>query len=232
ELPAPVRITRAAGSSISGPANARICACSPATSAWVRCSIRGCCSISRAVQSAPAAVSSDSDAPRYSVDVMVMAGMVVVVECGTDVCHGQGERVVGRAAGAQRAQRVRQELADQRQRRRGRAQVVEQALAGLLDHRVRPVIADAVAEAVLQVDGQRVALAVVVASPVTGLLAHARQGYLAQACPTRIPDPLLLDRVQRPQRLAQGEGQAGADLEDGEMIAYQRRQRVAGLVVG
>jgi hypothetical protein len=45
-------------------------------------------------------------------------------------------------------------------------------------------------------------------------------------------DRFRLDRVERPQRLAQGEGDARPDLEDREVIAHQRRKRRRGLIVG
>ena len=43
---------------------------------------------------------------------------------------------------------------------------------------------------------------------------------------------LAFDRVEGPERLAQREGDAGADLEDREMVADQRGERPRGLVVG
>src|SRR5690606_13551024 len=142
------------------------CGRSASSSAWVRSSTRGCCSISRAVASALPASSSARGMPRNSVLVMDGASVVVIVEDGADMGHGEVMRIVRAPAFAQGAKGVGQVLADQRDRCGVRAQVGKQTLACCLDRRIRPVVADPVAEAVVQVDAELVAFGVVVALPV------------------------------------------------------------------
>ena len=61
---------------------------------------------------------------------------------------------------------------------------------------------------------------------------HGRVERLAQPRPLVGRQQLGLDGGQREQGLAQREGEARADLEDGEMGLDQRAQRRLGLVVG
>ncbi len=90
---------------------------------------------------------------------------------------------------------------------------------------VGPVITDAVAQAVLQVIVESRPARVIIFGPVPRLGLHARDGDVAEAGDRAGLDPFALDRVQRPERLAQRKGHAGADLQDREVIPHQRRER-------
>ena len=102
-----------------------------------------------------------------------------------------------------------------------RRRLSSSVVAGALHVRVRPVVADAIAEAVLQVERLAAPVAIVTA-PVARIGAHDVEHDFAQAGTAPRPGSSLLDRVERPQRLAQREGRAGPDLEDREVVAHER----------
>ncbi|SCE19178.1 hypothetical protein GA0115246_112253 [Streptomyces sp. SolWspMP-sol7th] len=97
---------------------------------------------------------------------------------------------------------------------------------------VGPVVADPVAVAVeaVQPQGARVAPGGV-RRPAAGLLAHPAVHHLDETGASGA-DGLLLDGGEREQRLAQGEGERGPDLEHGPVVADQAGEGTGELVVG
>ena len=102
--------------------------------------------------------------------------------------------------------------------------------------RDRPVVAGAIAEAERAPQAQALLVAVaVVGLPVPRVAASwpASSASRSSREPVRRPplEQLALDLLQREDRLAEGEGQLGADLEDREVVLDQGAKGVLGLVV-
>ena len=106
----------------------------------------------------------------------------------------------------------------------------DQRLAGRCDLGHIPVIADAIAEAVLQVEALRVRVGVV-GLPVARLALHRCQHHLLQRQGRRHVE-LALDVGQCPECLAQRKRDARSHFEDREVIAHQRREGRRRLIVG
>src|SRR6478672_3439927 len=126
---------------------------------------------------------------------------------------------------------MRQVLAEQRERWRLGAQVREQPFYGLFHGRHWPVIAYAVAEAVLLIEADLRRTSRVVLLPVARIGRHGSEHCFAQAGTTLRRQPLALERRQRPQGLTQREGQCRPDLEDGVVTLHERAQVRRSLVV-
>jgi len=112
------------------------------------------------------------------------------------------------------------------------AQVVQQARHRRLQRRFAPVIAAAVAECIRAQQAQRVRIATVVALPVFRVGEHHPLEHLDQLRAVGFRQQFVLDHRQREQGFAIGERRRRANLEDGEMVAYQGVQAGFGLVVG
>ena len=68
-------------------------------------------------------------------------------------------------------------------------------------------------------------VAFVIGFPVLGVFDHHPVENRTDLRSSRIGDPLLLDARQAKDSLTESEREFGAYLEDGEMIANQRRER-------
>src|SRR6516225_1758429 len=227
EVPAPVMITRVAARSSKGRTK-RSTSCFLSTSAaCVLCSIAGCCAISVAVASAPSACSSLSSRPSLAI-----ARRMIIIEYRAHMRHRQLGGAASDAAVPERGMRERQILADQCGRRRIAGEVAEHRLLCADNLGLGPIVTDALAQAVLQLVIERGAAAVVIFPPVARLGLHARDRETAEAGSHRRRNPFAFDRVKTPERLAQRKCESRPDLEDREMIAHQRRERGARLIVG
>ena len=170
----------------------------------------GCCAISRAVQAAPrdsssaaaqareavrahaAALDGAAQAAMYgrSAGAMPSCSSSAVVPAMRPVAHG----IV----------LARQELAEKRERYRPPVEPLAHRRAGALHVRVRPVVADAIAQAELQVEIEALALAMVVAAPVLRVGAHRLDDDLAQVrhAPVAVESPARWRRAPRASRAA------------------------------
>ena len=104
---------------------------------------------------------------------------------------------------------------------------------GALHLRVRPVVADAVAQAVLQVEIETLARRRGSGhASAAGRRASSRRRPCAGPARARRRGSRLFDGGEPPERFAQRKRGAGPDLQDREVIAHERLQAVRRLVVG
>ena len=111
------------------------------------------------------------------------------------------------------------------ERRRILGEIAEHNFLRSEDFRVGPVVAYPVAQAVLQVMVECRAACMIVPRPMPWLCLHACNHYIAETGDTGRLDPFAFDRIQGPQCLAQREGHGWTNLQDREVIPYQRGQR-------
>src|SRR5262249_61129866 len=85
----------------------------------------------------------------------------------------------------------------------------------------RPAVADAIAQAVFELQLERAAAAPVVPAPMRRVAAHGGEDRLAYPRAAPFAQPFALDAIERPHRFAQREGQCRTHLENGEVVAHE-----------
>src|SRR4029077_1059902 len=163
---------------------------------------------------------------------LLTAGLRVVAQHLAHVVHDEvlparpdltaPYRVVGR----------RQVLTQQRKRRRAGIEGSFELCQRAPDRGIRPAVADAVAQAVGELQLERASTALVVLAPVLRLAAHGCEERLAHARALLIPPPFALDLIERPYRLAQRKSEGRPDLEYCEVVAHQCGEGLRCLVIG
>ena len=126
----------------------------------------------------------------------------------------------------------RQILADQRPWRRVFGKIPKHFCLCAGNFGVWPVIAYAVAQAILQVMLEGGTLRMIVFGPIARIGLHAGDHDITEAGNQAGLDPLVFDRVEGPERLTQRESQTRTNLQDREMILHQCRECRRCLIIG
>jgi len=112
------------------------------------------------------------------------------------------------------------------------AEIGGQAGDGLLNGRLVPVVAHAVAQAGAAEQALLLGRTVLMDRPLRGIAEHGVLHDAGKRGAKRGGEELGLDGGEGEDRLAHGKGEGGSDLEDGEVVAHQAFVGAGSLVVG